>query len=165
MRTSYTLGLTACALFVAASSAASAADLLVGNYSVTGFTTSSTCKATGTPQKGEASTSTIVFPGAGKTGLILANPSTTAKSALGGGGTQVCVATTKVPAGGLNGANLTFKCYADTEKGEASSVLATITAKFTIGDSHSSQINTVRVDSTIPILSCKFTTEGTFSHN
>jgi len=50
LRNSITLGLTACSLAIAASGAASAADILAGNYSVNGFTTSSTCTITGSPQ-------------------------------------------------------------------------------------------------------------------
>lgn len=166
MRHSIKLGLTTCALFIAASGAASAADILAGNYSVTGFTTSSTCKIAGTPQKGGASNSTVVYPGAGKAGMILANPATTAKSGAGTGSTEVCVAVGKVPAAGLSGATMAFNCYSDTEKGAAKSVLAKITAKFTIGASHSPQINTVEVASSITSpIACKFTTEGTYSHN
>lgn len=167
MRNSYTLGLTACAMLMAVSGAASAAgELTVGNYSVSGFTTSSTCTIAGTPQKGQASAATIVYPGPGKAGLILANPATTAKTAAGGGATQVCVATGKVPAAGLNGATVAFKCYNETEKGPATSALASITAKFTIGATHSPQISTVEVASTITSpISCKFTTEGTYSHD
>ena len=165
MRNSITLGLTACSLAIAASGAASAADILVGNYSVNGFTTSSTCTVAGTPQKGQSSNATVVYPGAGKAGMILANPATTNKSAAGSGATQVCVATGKVPAAGLNGATMSFKCYNDTETGPGGS-LATITSKFKVGASHSPQIRTVEVTTTIPILgNCKFTNDGTYSHN
>jgi len=167
LRNSHTLGLTACALVVAASGAASAADILVGNYSVNGFTTSTTCPAgSGTPTKGAVSIATVIYPGAGKAGMVLANPATTAKSAAGTGATQVCVATGKVPAAGLNNATMTFKCYNDTEKGPATGPLATITSKFKVGASHSPQIRTVEVTTTIPILgNCHFTNDGTYSHN
>jgi hypothetical protein len=166
LNNSFKLGLTACALFVAASGAASAADIAAGNYSVSGFTTSSTCTITGTPQKGAASNSTVVYPGAGKGGMILANPATTAKSTAGSGATQVCVAQSKVPTAGLNGATLNFNCYDDTETGPAKTVLAKITAKFKVGASHSPQIATVEVSSSITSpISCKFTSEGTYSHN
>ncbi len=163
MRNSYTLGLTACALFIAASSAASAADILVGNYSVTGFTTASTCKITGTPQKGQSSNATVVYPGAGKVGMILANPATAANTAAGKGATEVCVATGKIPAAGLNGATISFKCYSDSETADSS--LATITSKFTVGPSQTPQIHTVKVVTSIPLANCSFTTEGTYSHN
>ncbi len=166
MRNSHTLALTACALLIAASSAASAADIAVGNYSVTGYTTSSTCTLPGTPQKGGASTATVVYPGAGKTGMFLANPATASNTAAGKGATQVCVSAGKVPAAGLNNATLTFKCYSDTEAGPAASAIATITAKFKIGASHSPDIKTVEVTSSITSpISCKFTTDGTYSHS
>jgi hypothetical protein len=61
---------------------------------------------------------------------------------------------------------MTFKCYNDTEKGPAAGPLATITSKFKVGASHSPQVHTVEVTTTIPILSnCHFTNDGTYSHN
>ena len=166
MRDSLKLGLTACALSAAASGAASAADILAGNYSVSGFTTSSTCTIPGSPQKGDVSTATIVYPGAGKTGMILANPATTKSTGAGKGATQVCVATGKVPAAGLNNATIPFTCYTDTETGPASSALAKFTAKFKVGATHTPQIVTVGVTATLTSpISCKFTTDGTNSHN
>jgi hypothetical protein len=166
VRDSFKLGLTACALFVAASGAASAADIATGNYSVTGFTTSSTCTIPGSPQKGEASTATIVYPGAGKAGMILANPATTNKSAAGKGTTQVCVASGKVPAAGLNNATIPFTCYDDTEAGPSKTVLAKFSAKFKVGETHSPQIATVGFTATVTSpISCKFTTDGTNAHN
>ena len=166
MRDSVKLGLTTCAMLVAASGAASAADILAGNYSVTGFTTSSTCTIAGTPQKGAASNSVVIYPGAGKAGMVLANPATTKSTGAGDGATQVCVAAGKVPAAGLNGATIKFNCYNDTEAGEAKTALAKITAKFKVGPSHSSQIATVEVSSSITSpITCKFTSEGTYAHN
>ena len=166
MRDSFKLGLTACALFVAASGAASAADIATGNYSVNGFTTSSTCTIAGSPQKGQASTATIVYPGAGKAGMILANPATTNKSAAGKGTTQVCVASGKVPAAGLNNATIPFTCYDDTEAGPSKTVLAKFSAKFKVGETHSPQIATVGFTATVTSpISCKFTTDGTNAHN
>ncbi len=163
MRDSFKLSLIACSLAIGVSGAASAADILTGNYSVNGFTTASTCSLAGTPQKGQSSNATVVYPGAGKAGMILANPATTAKSGAGTGATQVCVASGHVPAAGLNGATIGFKCYSDTESNESS--LATISSKFTVGPSQSPQIHTVKVVTTIPLLNCNFTTEGTYSHN
>jgi len=166
LRNSYKLGLTACALFAAVSSVASAADILAGNYSVNGFTTSSTCTLAGTPQKGQASNATVIYPGAGKSGMILANPATTNKSAAASGATQVCVAAGKVPAAGLNGATIAFNCYNDTEKGPAKTVLAKLSAKFTVGASQTTQVATVEVATSITSpISCKFTNDGTYSHN
>jgi hypothetical protein len=166
LRNSFKLGLTAGALFVAASGAASAADILAGNYSVSGYTTSSTCTIPGSPQKGQVSTATIVYPGAGKAGMILANPATTNKSAAGAGVTQVCVATGKVPAAGLNGATIPFTCYNDTEAGPSKTALAKFSAKFKVGETHTPQIATVGVTATVTSpISCKFTTDGTNSHN
>lgn len=155
-------------MFVAASGAASAADILAGNYSVTGFTTSSNCKISGEPTKGAASNSTVVYPGAGKAGMILANPATTKTTSAGSGATEVCVAAGKVPTAGLNNATIAFNCYNDTEAGAAKSVLAKLTAHFKVGASHSTQINTVEVTTSITypsVAACKFTTEGTYSHN
>jgi hypothetical protein len=160
------LGLTASALFVAASGAASAADIAVGTYSVNGFTTSSTCTIPGSPQKGEVNTATIIYPGAGKAGMILANPATTKTSKAGSGATQVCVAAGKIPATGLNNATVTFNCYNDTEAGEAKTPLATIKAKFKVGATHTPQIVTVGLTATVTSpVSCKFTTDGTNSLN
>lgn len=166
MKASYKLGLSLSALLVAASGAATAADILVGNYSVSGFTTSSTCTFPGTPQKGQVSNATVVYPGAGNAGMILANPATTSKSAAASGATQVCVAAGKVPTTGLNGATIAFNCYNDTETGPAGTVLAKLSAKFKVGASHSPQIRTVEVATTITSpISCKFTNDGTYSHN
>lgn len=166
MRNSLKLGLTAFALFAAASGAASAADILAGNYSVNGFTTSSNCTLPGSPQKGQASTATIVYPGAGKAGMILANPATTKSTAAGKGVSQVCVAAGKVPATGLNGATIPFTCYDDTEAGPAKSPLAKFSAKFKVGATHSPQIVTVGFTATVTSpMSCRFTTDGTNSHN
>jgi hypothetical protein len=166
LRDSLKLGLIACSLAIGVSSAASAADILAGNYSVSGFTTSSTCTLTGTPQKGQASNATVVYPGAGKAGMILANPATTAKSGAGTGGTQVCVATGKVPAAGLNNATIAFDCYSDTESGPAKTVLAKLSSHFKVGTSQSNQIATVEVTTSITSpISCKFTNDGTYSHN
>ena len=166
LRDSVKLGLTTCAMLVAASGAASAADILAGNYSVSGFTTSSTCTIAGTPQKGTASNATVVYPGAGKAGMVLANPATTKTSSAGGGATQVCVAAGKVPAAGLNGATIAFNCYNDTETGPAGSALAKLSAHFKVGASHSTQVATVEVTTTITSpISCKFTNDGTYSHN
>ena len=166
MRDSLKLGLTACSLAIAGSGAASAADILAGNYSVSGFTTSSNCTIPGSPQKGDVNTATIVYPGAGKTGMILANPATTKTTAAGKGATQVCVATGKVPAAGLNNATIPFTCYYDTEAGPSKTVLAKISAKFKVGTSHTPQIVTVGLTATVTSpISCKFTTDGTNSHN
>jgi hypothetical protein len=166
LRNFITLSLTACSLALAVSSAASAADIATGNYSVNGFTTSSNCSLPGSPQKGEVSTATIVYPGAGKAGMILANPATTSKSAAGKGVTQVCVANGKVPAAGLNNADIAFTCYDDTEAGPSKTVLAKFTAKFKVGATHSPQIATVGFTATVTSpVSCKFTTDGTNSHN
>ena len=166
MRDSLKLGLTACAAFMAASGAASAADILAGNYSVSGFTTSSNCTIAGSPQKGDVNTATIVYPGAGKAGMILANPATTKTSKAGTGATQVCVAAGKVPAAGLNNATIVFNCYNDTETGEAKTPLAKISAKFKVGATHTPQIVTVGLTATVTSpISCKFTTDGTNAHN
>jgi hypothetical protein len=167
LRNSYKLALTVCALFAAVSSVASAADIAAGNYSVTGFTTSSTCpNVGGAPQKGGASNATVVYPGAGKAGMILANPATTAKTAAGKGVTEVCVATGKVPVAGLNKATIAFTCYDDAETGPSKTVLAQLSAHFVVGASHSTQVATVEVATTITSpISCKFTNDGTYSHN
>jgi hypothetical protein len=168
LRDSFKLGLTACALFVAASGAASAADILTGNYSVTGFTTASNCSLPGTPQKGDPSNSTVVYPGAGKAGMILANPATSSTSKAGAGATEVCVAAGRVPAAGLNNATIIFNCYNDTETGASKTLLAKLSAHFKVGASHSPQIHTVAVATSITypsIAACKFTSEGTYAHN
>lgn len=166
MHESFKVGLTACAMFVAASGAASAADILAGNYSVSGFTTSSTCTIPGTPQKGGASNATVVYPGAGKAGMILANPATTSSSSAGSGTTQVCVAASAVPAAGLNNATINFNCYNDAETGPSKTVLAKLQAHFKVGASHTPQVATVEVATSITSpITCKFTTDGTYSHN
>jgi len=166
LRDSLKLGLTACSFAVAASGAASAADILAGNYSVNGFTTSSNCTLPGSPQKGQASTATIVYPGAGKAGMILANPATTNKSTAGKGITQVCVANGKVPAAGLNNATIAFTCYDDTEAGPSKTFLAKFTAHFKVGATHTPQVATVGFTATVTSpVSCKFTTDGTNAHN
>jgi hypothetical protein len=166
LNNSFKLGLTACALFVAASSAASA-DIAAGNYSAIGFITSSTCpKIAGSPQKGDPSTATIVYPGAGKAGMELLNPATTSTTKPGAGETQVCIAAGKVPAAGLNNATIPFNCYNDTETGPAKSVLAKFSAHFKVGASHSTQAATTEVTATLSLpVACKFTTDATYAHD
>ena len=166
MNNSFKLGLTACALFVAASGAASAADIAAGNYSAIGFITSSSCpKIAGSPQQGDPSTATIVYPGAGKAGMELLNPATLSSSKPGTGATQVCIAAGKVPAAGLNGATIQFNCYNDTEAGPAKTVLAVFSAHFKVGASHSTQAATTEVTATLSKpLPCKFTTDATYAH-
>jgi hypothetical protein len=167
LRNSYKLGLTACALFATVSSVASAADIAAGNYSAIGFITSSTCpNIAGSPQKGQASTATIVYPGAGKAGMLLVNPATLSTTKPGAGATQVCVASGKVPAAGLNGATIPFICYNDTEAGPAKSSLAKFSAHFKVGASHSPQAATTEVTATLSSpVSCKFTTDATYAHD
>ena len=167
MKFSYKLGLIFSASLLSTAPAVLAADITVGNYSVMGFTTASTCGSlTSSLAKGTATTATVVYPGAGKAGMVLANPATAANGKAGSGATNVCVATGKIPAAGLNGATLTFNCYDDTESGPASSAQAQLKSKFKVGASHSAAIKQVSVTSTVyvgSVAACSFTTDGTYA--
>ena len=167
MNTSYKLGLTLSAAFLAVSAIASAADIPTGTYAVTGFTTSAAgagCSAGGLT-KGAASDSSVIYPGAGKTGMVLASPFTKSNGAKGSAATNVCVATTKVPAKGLDGAALTFNCYDDTVKGPASTAQAQLKATFNVGASHSADVKQVTVTSKVIVggtTFCTFSNDGTY---
>jgi hypothetical protein len=169
MKTSYKLCLTLSAAFLAVSAVASAADIAKGSYQVDGYTTSasgSLCASAGLA-KGTASASSVIYPGAGGLKMILASPYTMSTGAKGSAATNVCVATTKVPAKGLDGAALTFDCYDDTVKGPAAKQQATLKATFNVGASHSPSVDQVTVTSKIylpggltPI--CTFSTDSTY---
>ena len=69
-------------------------------------------------------------------------------------------------AGLLSLATIPFPCYDDTEAGESKTVLAKFSAKFKVGATHTPQIATVGFTATVTSpVSCKFTTDGTNSHN
>ena len=72
MRHSFKLGLTACALFVAASNAASAADLGKGNNAVNAVITQSTCGTLSpTLKKGTSILSNILYGGPGSKAMLV----------------------------------------------------------------------------------------------
>jgi hypothetical protein len=167
VNTSYKLGLTLSAAFLAISAAASAADIPKGTYLVTGFTTSATgtfCSQANL-KKGTALSSSVIYPGAGGLKMILADPYTTSTGKVGSASTNVCVATGKVPAKGLDGAAMTFNCYTDTVNGPAKTAAAQLKASFNVGTSHSPDVAQVTVTSKVLLGSttaCTFTTDGTY---
>ncbi len=167
MTSIYKLSLTASAMFMSISAAASAADIPKGTYGVNGFITSSTCESLSSAlKKGTAAVSSVIYPGAGQLKMTLANPQTASTSKAGGAATEVCVAVVKVPAAGLDNANLTFNCYSDTVDGPAKSVLAQLKSKFNVGLSHATGVASVTVTSSLIVggsALCKFTTDGTYS--
>lgn len=166
MRDSFKLGLTACALFVAASGTASAADIAKGLYAINAIVTKSSC-ATLSPllKQGAQTLTDIVYTGAGgKASLV--SPGTTSSSKPGTATTQACIATAPTPAGGLNGATVTFSCYQDNDSGPAKSPLAKIQAKFKVANTHVPAAHSVTVTSNLyvgssPTPTCAFTTDGT----
>lgn len=167
MRDSIKFGLTTCGLVVAASSAASAADLAKGNNTVNAFITQTTCGTLSpTLKKGVNILSNILYNGP-NTKVTLAAPGTLATGKAGSASTSVCVATTPTPAAGLDGATVTFNCYADTLAGPTKAPQAKIQVKFDIGASHAptvKQINTVIalfVPATATKATCKYTDDGT----
>jgi hypothetical protein len=164
---SYQLYLAVPSLLAAFTGAASAADIEKGTYAADSFYTASTCGTLSpTLKKGAPSLSTVEYPGAGKLGMVLASPATAATGKAGSASTSVCVATTAVPAKGLDGATLTFNCFTDTTAGLAKKPSAQLKATFNIGASHSAAIKQVTVIGTLIItktLSCKITTDGTYS--
>jgi hypothetical protein len=167
VNTSYKLGLTLCTTLLAVSAAASAADIPTGTYAVSGFTTSATgseCSLAGL-KKGAASDSSVIYPGAGQTKMILASPFTASTGAKGSAATNVCVAVGKVPAAGLDGASMTFNCYDDTVKGPASSAQAQLKSTFNVGASHSASVKQVTVTSKVIVggtTFCTFSNDGTY---
>jgi hypothetical protein len=163
---SFKLGLTACALFVAASGAASAADIAKGLYGINAIVTKSSCGTLSPLLKQGATTLTdILYAGTtGKASLV--SPGTTSTSKAGSATTQTCLATKATGGTGLNGATVTFSCYQDTASGPASSPLAKIQAKFKVGATHVAQAHSVTVTSNLyvgssPTPTCAFTTDGT----
>jgi hypothetical protein len=167
VRHSYKLGLTACVLFVAASTAASAADLGKGNNAVNAVITQSTCGTLSpTLKKGTSILSNILYGGPG-TKVMLASAGTMATGKPGSANTTVCVARTATPKAGLNGATVALTCYDDTLSGPAKSPQAKLEVKFKIGGSHAAlvnQINTVIslfVPATSPKPLCTYTDDGT----
>jgi len=167
LNNSLKLGLTACALFVAASAAASAADLGHGTNGVFAVITKSTCPATlsASLAKGATVLSTIEYPGPGKKATLV-SPGTTNKTSPGGATTSVCPAKTATPSTGLNGKTITFTCYQDTSSGEAKSSAAMIKSTFKIGASHQVGVEQVTVTSGLYIgtavtPTCSFTSDGT----
>jgi hypothetical protein len=163
----YRVGLVASSFVLVASGIALAADIEKGSYAANGFYTASTCGSISAGlKKGAPTLSQVEYPGAGKTGMILASPATAATGKPGSAATSLCVATTAVPAKGLDGAALTFNCYTDTTAGPAKTPSAQLKATFNVGASHSPAIKQVTVASTLIItktLSCKLTTDGTYS--
>jgi hypothetical protein len=163
---SYKIGLTVCALFVAASSAASAADLGKGPNAINGIVTQSTCGTLSpTLKQGTNTLSNILYGGPGAK-ATLASPGTSSTGKPGSASTSVCVATTATPSAGLNGATITFNCYGDTLSGPAASPQAKIKATFKIGASHDPSVKQINTVSSLflgasPTPTCSFTTDGT----
>ena len=166
MRDSLKLGLAACALFVAASGVASAADIAKGTYGINAIVTKSSCGTLSPLLKQGATTLTdILYAGTtGKASLV--SPGTTSTSKAGTATTQTCLATKATGGTGLNGATITFECYQDTNSGPSKSPLAKIVAKFKVGATHVASADSVTVTSNLYVGSaaaptCAFTTDGT----
>ena len=166
MRDSLKLGLTTCALVVAASGIASAADVAKGTYGINAIVTKSSCGSLSPLLKQGSTTLTdILYAGtAGKAALV--SPGTTSTSKAGSATTQTCLATKATGGTGLNGATITFSCYQDTASGPAKSPLAKIQAKFKVGATHVASAHSVTVTSNLyvgssPAPTCAFTTDGT----
>lgn len=163
---SFKLGLTACALFVAASATASATDLGHGTNGVFSVVTQSTCGALSSSLKtGSVVLSTIEYPGPGKVASLI-SPGTTSTSKPGSATTSVCIGKAPVPAAGLNGATISFACYQDTSSSEAKSAAATIKSQFKIGASHQVGVEQATITSSLYIgtaatPTCTFTSDGT----
>ncbi len=167
MTPAYKISLTASAMFLAMSAAASAADIPKGTYGVNGYITASTREnLSPSLKKGTASPATVIYPGAGQLKMTLADPQTTSTSKAGGAATEVCVAVGKVPAAGLDIANITFNCYGDTVSGPGKSVLAQLKSKFNVGLSHAVGVASVTITSSVVVggsALCKFTSDGTYA--
>jgi hypothetical protein len=164
---SFKFGLAACVLFVAASSAASAADLRKGNNSINAFVTQSTCGTLSPTLKRGVNILSNILYGGPRTKVTLAAPGTSATGKPGSASSSLCVATTATPAGGLNGATITFNCFGDTLSGPAKSPQAKIRVNFKIGASHSASVNqintviTLFVPATAAKATCSYTDDGT----
>ena len=167
MRHSFKLGLTTFALFAAASSAASAADLGKGINAVSAVITQSTCGTLSpTLKKGTSRLSNILYGGPG-TKVTLAAPGTSSTGKPGSASTSVCLATTATPKAGLNGATIAFTCFADTLSGPAKTPQAKLQVKFKIGASHAASVNQINtfislfVPATATKPLCNYTDDGT----
>jgi len=168
LRDSLKLGLTACALTVAASSVASAADITKGTYNINAIVTKSSCGTLSPLLKQGATTLTqILYAGTtGKASLV--SPGTTSTSKAGSATTQTCIATKATGGTGLNGATVVFSCYQDTDSGPSKSPLAKISAKFQVAATHVPTAHSVTVTSNLyvgssPTPTCAFTTDGTMN--
>ena len=167
MRDPFKFGLTTCALFMAASSAASAADLGKGINAVNAIVTQSTCGTLSpTLKKGSSILSNILYGGPG-TKATLAAPGTSSTGTAGSASSSVCLATTATPTAGLNCATITFTCFGDTLSGPAKSPQAKIHVKFKIGASHATSVNQINtvislfVPATATKPLCSYTDDGT----
>lgn len=162
------LALSAAAIVTLASTSAFAADLAKGPWEIDGYITASSCGSLSSQlAKGAATDSSVEYPGASATGMVLATPSTTSSGSAGSAATNTCVATAAVPSTGLNGATLTFNCYNDTVSGPASSAQAQIKTTFKVGASHNANIKQVTSNSSLIIggsTVCTFTSDGTWAH-
>jgi hypothetical protein len=153
-------------LLIAASGAASAADIPKGTYAANSVVTASTCgKLSPTLAKGATTLSSVQYPGAGKRGMVLGSPATATTGKPGSAASSVCLATTSVPAKGLDGAALKFNCFTDTVKALGKTA-TTLQSTFNVGPSHNPGIRSVTVISSLlsgKNLLCKFTTDGTYA--
>jgi hypothetical protein len=177
MKLSHTLGMTACAALLVASGFASAADVAAkNNYRAYGYITSATDVAGGAlcasfkQAVGNVVNTTFVYPGVGGT-MSLITGGTDVTTAAGKANTNVCIATSPVPATGLNGATLTFTCYTDTLAGPAAGSIANITTTFTAAKTSTPTAGaavSVSANSTLTVTvipapsSCTFTQDATW---
>jgi hypothetical protein len=155
------------ATFFALSGVALASDMKTGYQESDGYITQSTCGSLSSSLAvGAPVDSWAVYPGAGKTGFVLATPATSSSGSAGSASTQVCTTTAAVPSGGLNGASLTFSCYADTVSGPASSPQAQLQSKFKMGASHSVDVKQVTTTANLIVNGvnvCNFTSDATWT--
>jgi hypothetical protein len=166
MRNVLTFATTAASALLAFAGAASAADMIKGYQDSHGYITQSTCGNLSASLKvGSPVGSWAFYPGAGKTGFVLATPATVSTGKAGSAETQVCTTAAAVPATGLNGASITFNCYADTVSGPGSSPQAQLQSKFTMGASHSADIKQVTTTANLIVNGvnlCNFTSDATW---
>jgi hypothetical protein len=165
VRTSYQLALAVPGLLLAISTVASAADIAKGTYDAVSVVTASTCaKLSPALAKGATTRASVIYPGAGKPGMVLGSPATSTTGTPGSAASSVCLATTAVPAKGLNGAALTFNCFTDTVAALGKTSV-TLKSTFKVGASHSPAISQATIVGSLFVgktLLCKYTSDGTY---
>jgi hypothetical protein len=159
----YKYALIAASAVSALAGTAAAADLAKGLYRIDGYVTQSTCGSI--VPTGSVVQSWSYYPGAGAKGMQLSHDTTSATAGAGDAESTVCLATTAVPSGGLNKADLTFNCFNDTDAGEQK-LDAQNKSSYEVGASHDPSAWQVSASTALIVskkTACTYTTDTTWT--